>query len=79
MQNNPADIIVELESDNSRLFKESVIAREMQADNVEFFEGLKFACNKLVTFGVNEKSIPSKNKNTEINGYLYAYFLSIHM
>ncbi len=45
--NEPYTIIHELESDNSRLFKEGVIAREMQAGNDAFFEGLKIALDKL--------------------------------
>ena len=32
------NIIQELQSDNSRLFKESVIKRESDADNKEFFD-----------------------------------------
>nr|QMP83376.1 MAG: hypothetical protein [Caudoviricetes sp.] len=59
----PADIIIELESDNSRLFKESVIIREMAADNVEFFNGVKYACDRLISFGVNEKTIPYKDES----------------
>lgn len=58
---NPADIILELESDNSRLFKESIIIREMQENNIDFFEGVKLACNKRITFGVNEKRVPNSN------------------
>lgn len=57
---NPADIIVELESDNSRLFKESVINREMRNKNSVFFAGIKYACDKLITFGVSEKTVPQK-------------------
>ena len=45
--NEPYKIIQELESDNSRLFKEGVIAREMEAGNDEFFEGLQIALDKL--------------------------------
>ena len=62
----PADIIVELESNNSRLFKESVIIREMELDNLELFEGLKYACDRLITFGVNEKTVPYKSKTDGI-------------
>lgn len=62
---SPVDIILELESDNSRLFKESVIIREMQYNNKEFIQGLKLCCDKLITFGVAEKSIPIKSDGTE--------------
>ena len=50
--NEPYTIIQELESDNSRLFKEEIIAREMNAGNTEFFNGLRIALDKLHTFGV---------------------------
>ena len=52
--NEPYTIIQELESDNSRLFKEGVIAREMEAGNDEFFEGLKIALDKLYVFNVQK-------------------------
>tara|TARA_X000000950_G_scaffold81107_1_gene101904 strand:+ start:1139 stop:2467 length:1329 start_codon:yes stop_codon:yes gene_type:complete len=55
------NIIKELESDNSRLFKEKVIWREAMADNVEFFEGCKMALDKLYTFGV--KQVPTATKD----------------
>lgn len=64
---NPADIIIELESDNSRLFKESVIIREMEADNRDFIEGLRLACDKLITFGVSGKTIPKSTVDNCLN------------
>ena len=48
------EIIKELESNNSRIFKEKVILREMNKGNDVFFEALTFACDKLVTFGVKQ-------------------------
>lgn len=60
------DIIVELESNNSRLFKESVIEREMRNENEEFIDGIKYACDKLITFGVNAKTIPQKHEEIGI-------------
>ena len=59
---SPSDIIIELESDNSRLFKEDVIRKEMLSGNEVFFSGIGFACNKLITFGV--KQIPEKNDDS---------------
>ena len=56
--NKPWDIIAELESDNSRLFKESVVEREARAGNTEFFEGVNLALNSMITFGL--KQIPEK-------------------
>ena len=52
--NKPWDIIAELESDNSRLFKESVVEREAQAGNSEFFEGVRLALDSMVTFGLKQ-------------------------
>ena len=53
---NNSDLIKELESSNSRLFKEEILCREMDKGNIFFFEGLKLAYNRLLTFGV--KKIP---------------------
>jgi DNA ligase-1 len=64
---NPADIIVELESDNSRLFKESVIIREMEANNTVFFEGIRLACDNLITFGVSGKTVPKTAVNNSLD------------
>jgi DNA ligase-1 len=49
---NPWNIIQKLESDNSRLFKESVVADHI--DNEEFVMGAKYALDPLVTFGVQQ-------------------------
>lgn len=50
----PWDIIAELESDNSRLFKEDVIARESRAGNTELFRGFRAAYDAMITFGVKK-------------------------
>lgn len=50
----PWDIIAELESNNSRLFKEEVIARESLAGNEELFKGFKAAYDAMITFGVKK-------------------------
>ncbi len=57
----PHEVITELESDNSRKFKEAVIAREDQAGNTEFFEGVSMAMDKLRTFGL--KQVPESTKD----------------
>jgi DNA ligase-1 len=54
--NSPQDIILKLESDNSRLFKESVILQEAKENNTLFFTGSNLALNSLITFGV--KKVP---------------------
>jgi DNA ligase-1 len=50
----PWIIIAELESDNSRLFKEDVIARESRAGNNELFKGFRAAYDAMITFGVKK-------------------------
>ena len=49
---NPWNIIQKLESDNSRLFKESVVAEHI--NNKEFVKGAQYALDPLVTFGVQK-------------------------
>ena len=50
----PWEVIAELESDNSRLFKESVIKREAEAGNAEFFRGARAALDAMITFGIKK-------------------------
>ena len=52
--NNPWKVIAELESDNSRLFKEAVVSREASAGNQEFFEGVRLTLDSMVTFGLKQ-------------------------
>jgi len=47
-------IIQELESDNSRLAKETILLREAQADNKEFFHGCRLAYDAMTTFGIKQ-------------------------
>ena len=56
----PWEIIKELESNNSRLFKEDTVAFHL--DNQEFLSGVEFALDPLVTFGVKE--VPVKKDPT---------------
>lgn len=51
------NIIKELGSDNSRLFKEAIVLREALASNTELFDGFKLAFSPFITFGV--KKIPT--------------------
>ena len=48
----PWQVVAELESDNSRLFKENVVAREATAGNAEFFRGCRWALDAMTTFGI---------------------------
>ena len=65
----PWEIIQKLESDNSRLFKEEVVAENI--GNSEFVWGLRLALDPLVTFGVKE--VPEKKDPTgaglDIDGF----------
>ena len=54
-------IIKELETNNSRIFKENVIEKVALQDNDIFFIGCKLALDKLISFGV--KQIPLSNKD----------------
>jgi DNA ligase-1 len=54
-------IIKELESNNSRLFKEGIIKREAEKNNTRFFEGCEMALNKLRTFGIQKVPISKKD------------------
>ncbi len=57
--NDPWKIIKELESDNSRLFKEDVV--ENNLNNIEFQEGLSMCLDPLITFGV--KQVPESEQD----------------
>ena len=57
---NPWNIIQKLESDNSRLFKESVIADNINNDT--FVWGARLALDPMITFGVQQ--VPVKKEPT---------------
>lgn len=65
-------IIAELEADNSRLAKESII--QANADNEELFEGFRLALDNLVTFGV--KKVPT-HSGPDGQGLPWAAFKSL--
>lgn len=55
---NPWEVIAELEADNSRLAKESIVARESTTNNGTFFAGCRLALDSMITFGL--KQVPEK-------------------
>ena len=57
---DPSKIIIELESNNSRLFKESVIEKNLH--HTDFQEGLSMCLDPLITFGV--KQVPESKEKT---------------
>jgi len=57
----PWKIIQELEADNSRLKKESIIKRESDADNIRFFDGVCMALDGFRTFGVQKVPVATKD------------------
>jgi len=52
----PWEVIAELEADNSRLAKESIILKEAEANNIEFFDGCRLALDCMITFGLKQIS-----------------------
>jgi DNA ligase-1 len=50
----PHKVIAELEADNSRLAKESIIKGEADCANKIFFRGVRLALDPLITFGVKK-------------------------
>ena len=50
----PYKVIAELEADNSRLAKESIIKGEADCANKVFFRGVRLALDPLITFGVKK-------------------------
>jgi|TARA_Y100000034_G_scaffold121132_1_gene164976 DNA ligase-1 len=67
------NIIKELESDNSRLFKEGVIMKEIANNNVNFFSGCRLALDPMITFGV--KQVPQSKKDGP--GLAFAEFVGL--
>lgn len=57
----PWEVVAELEADNSRLIKESIVRRESDAGNDELFRGFRAAYDAMITFGV--KKVEPKTGN----------------
>ena len=57
----PWEVITELNSDNSRLFKEAVVKREAEAGNAEFFRGCRAALDSMITYGIRKVDEKSGN------------------
>jgi len=57
----PWEVVAELESDNSRLFKEAVIQREAELNNEEFFRGCRAALDSMITYGIRKVEEKSGN------------------
>jgi len=66
-------VIQKLRSDNSRIFKETVILGEIGSENEVFFAGAKLTLDKLVTFGV--KQVPEKTENEGV-GLVWTDFVT---
>ena len=58
---NNSEVIMKIESSNSRIFKEKIILEQMNKQNDIFFKGLSLAYNKLLTFGV--KQLPTSERD----------------
>jgi DNA ligase-1 len=70
----PYEIIQNLEADNSRLAKEAILADAINTAPAEFFDGLKLALDKLVTFGVQK--VP-KHSGPDGQGLPWIAFLEL--
>ena len=70
----PYEIIQKLEADNSRLAKEAILADAIENAPAEFFDGLKLALDKLVTFGVQK--VP-KHSGPDGQGLPWPAFLQL--
>ena len=70
----PYEIIQRLEADNSRLAKEKIIAEAIDLADPIFFDGLKLALDKLVTFGVQK--VP-KHSGPDGQGLPWEAFLQL--
>ena len=66
---NPWNIIQKLETDNSRLFKESVVADHIA--EADFRQGLQWALNPLVTFGVQQVPVSETDGKGITNADFY--------
>ena len=58
---SPWKVIQELEADNSRLKKESIVKRESDAENIRFFNGIGAALDGFRTFGVQKVPVSKKD------------------
>jgi DNA ligase 1 len=74
VRTQPEVIIQRLESDNSRLAKEAILAEAMAEGLDEFFQGLRMSLDKLYTFGV--KQVPIKDEDAG-QGFPWTAFLEL--
>ena len=66
---NPWNIIQKLETDNSRLFKEGVVSDHIT--DADFRQGLQWALNPLVTFGVQQVPVSETDGKGITNADFY--------
>jgi len=52
MANKPEAVIAEIAAHSGKLDKRAIIAREAKAKNTELFDGLRYAFDAMITFGV---------------------------
>ena len=71
----PYEVIRDLQATSSRLDKEAILRREAQAENSEFFAGLRLALDPLMPFNV--KKIPPKFQDTPNNSLPYSQFYKL--
>lgn len=69
----PWDIIEKLESDNSRLYKEAIIDDER--NNKIFMEGLRYALDPMITFGVKKIKEKKREEGYGVNWNVFVDLL----
>ena len=70
----PYEIIQKLEADNSRLAKEKILTEAIALEDPIFFDGIKLALDKLITFGVQK--VP-KHSGPDGQGLPWPAFLQL--
>ena len=70
---NPWEIITELESNNSKLFKQDVLSKHM--DNMDFVCGLKEALDPLITFGTRDVQVKEDSDGPGLDWMQFADLL----
>lgn len=72
---SPPKVIELLESNNSRTYKETVLATQVAMNNDELFEGCKLALDSMITFGV--KKVPMWDGNKNAPGVSWDHFKAL--
>lgn len=75
MNKKPFEVIKELESDNSKLFKAAIVKREAERKNDDLFAGFDLTFNPYITFGIAK--IPIKKAGATGGGLTFKAFYDL--